>query len=101
MTGMEADNGELRKAVALRYEQGLDEAPTVVAAGQGFVADRLLAIAREAGVPVESNPELADALASVRVGTSIPEDLYPVVAELLVFVSRMNQLRGKVLGGAM
>lgn len=89
----------MRKAVALRYEHGVDEAPTVLAAGQGFVADRMLEIAREAGVPVESNPELAEALAHVSIGTAIPEELYPVVAELLVFISRLNQSRGQSLGG--
>lgn len=100
MTGGEEFDQERRKAVALRYAHGVDEAPTVVAAGQGLVADRLLEIARESGVPVEANPELAEALSLVSVGASIPEELYPVVAELLVFVNRMNQLRGTALGGA-
>ena len=83
-----------KRAIALRYDQGRDEAPTVVATGQGLVADKIVEMARESGVPVESNPDLADALADVELGTAIPEELYPVVAELLVFVSRMNKQRG-------
>lgn len=83
-----------KRAIALRYDQGRDEAPTVVATGQGLVADKIVEMARDSGVPVESNPDLADALADVALGTAIPEELYPVVAELLVFVSRMNKQRG-------
>jgi FlhB-like protein len=87
-------SADQRRAVALRYEAGRDEAPTVVAAGEGLVADRIVALAREAGVPVEENPDLAAALAQVEIGTAIPEALYPVVAELLVFIQRLNQERG-------
>ncbi|MEB3198127.1 MAG: EscU/YscU/HrcU family type III secretion system export apparatus switch protein [Candidatus Sericytochromatia bacterium] len=87
------------RAVALRYEHGIDEAPTVVARGEGLIADRIVALAREAGVPVESNPELAEALSLVEIGTAIPEDLYPVVAELLVFITRVNARRAAAKGG--
>ena len=49
-----------RRATALRYEGS--GAPKVVASGQGAVADRILAHAREAGVPVREDPALAAAL---------------------------------------
>ncbi|MEB3222949.1 MAG: EscU/YscU/HrcU family type III secretion system export apparatus switch protein [Candidatus Sericytochromatia bacterium] len=94
---MDASKGrpnDARRAVALRYEAGRDVAPTVVAAGEGHLADRIVAVAREAGVPVEENPDLAAALAQVEIGTAIPEVLYPVVAELLVFIQRLNDERG-------
>lgn len=84
-----------KRAVALRYERQKDEAPRVVASGQGLVAERMVELAREHGVAVQENAELAEALSSVELGTAIPEALYPVVAEVLVFVSRMNRLRGK------
>ena len=38
------------------------------------------------------------ALAQVELGTAIPEDLYPVVAEVLVWVNRMNRQRGSAKG---
>ena len=85
----------IKRAVALRYDQGRDEAPRVVATGQGLVAEKIVEKARESGVTVETNADLADALSTVEIGTAIPEDLYPVVAEVLVFVSRMNKKRGK------
>jgi flagellar biosynthesis protein len=88
----------IKRAIALRYDQGADQAPTVVATGQGLVAERIVELAKEAGVTVEHNPELADALAQVELGSAIPEELYPVVAEVLVFISRMNREKGKASG---
>lgn len=96
MAAPEDANVPRKRAVALRYEPGAADAPTVVAAGEGLVADRILALAREAGVPVEENPDLAAALAGVAIGTAIPEALYPVVAELLVFIRRLDEQRGRL-----
>ena len=76
-------------AVALRYEEG-DRAPTVVATGRGFVGDKIIAIAREHGVPLEQNPELAQALSTIELDTEIPEALYVAVAEILGFILRAS-----------
>ena len=86
-----------RRAVALRYDSGQDDAPRVVATGQGHLAERIVETARDAGVPVQEDAELTEALSQVQLGEAIPESLFPVVAELLVFVSRMNRQRGKDL----
>lgn len=83
------------KAIALRYDQAKDEAPTVVATGQGLMAEKIVETATAHGVTVEQNADLAESLSQVEIGTAIPEALYPVVAEVLVFVSRMNRIRGK------
>lgn len=88
-----------KRAVALRYEDGQDQPPVVVASGQGLVAEKILEQAAEHGVPVRENAELALALSEVELGSAIPEALFPVVAEVLVFVSRMNRVRGNA-GGA-
>ena len=72
-----------RRATALRYEGS--GAPKVVASGQGAVADRILAHAREAGVPVREDPALAAALSSMALGQEVPEELWMAVAEVLVW----------------
>jgi flagellar biosynthesis protein len=72
-----------RRATALRYEGA--GAPKVVASGQGTVADRILAHAREAGVPVREDPALAAALSSMALGQEVPEELWMAVAEVLVW----------------
>lgn len=75
-----------RAAVALRYVAGETEVPRVVAAGRGALAERILARARECGVPVHEDPELAAALLHVDVGGEIPPELYLAVAEVLAFI---------------
>ena len=87
-----SDGMEKRKAVALRYERFHDPAPRVVASGRGAMAERILAVAREAGVPVTHDPGLLELLAKVPLGTEIPPELYHAVAEVLAFVYRMNGL---------
>jgi flagellar biosynthesis protein len=60
-------------------------APRVIAAGRGNVAATILERAREAGVPVHTDPELADALAGLALGSEVPEDLWAAVAEALAW----------------
>ncbi len=82
-------------AVALHYNEDLP-APMVVASGRGAVAEAITRIARESGVPLVADPDLASSLIELDVNSLIPENLYPVVATLLVFVSG---LRASVAAG--
>jgi flagellar biosynthesis protein len=68
---------------ALRYTGA--GAPELIAAGRGELADRILARAREAGVPVHRDPELADSLARLALGQEVPEELWTAVAEVLAW----------------
>lgn len=78
-----------RLAVALRYTE--PEAPRVVAVGQGWLGEKIVAAAREHGVPLEENPALAEALSHIELDTEIPEELYVAVAEILAFVLRAGE----------
>src|SRR4051812_29013323 len=77
-----------RKASALRYEG--TGAPKVVATGQGLIADRIVAAAREAGVAIREDAALAEALAGLDLGREIPEDLYVAVAEALAWAYSLD-----------
>jgi len=88
------DAQEPKKAVALDYDEAADEAPKVVAKGSGLVAERIVSTAREAGVPIQENPALVSALSALDLGEQIPAELYPVVAEVLVWVRRVDQAQG-------
>ncbi len=78
-------------AVALRYEEGEDTAPRVVAMGTGLIAQKIREIAAEHGVPVLENKPLAQALhKSVDVGQVIPHELFEAVAEILAQVFRLR-----------
>lgn len=83
-----------RRAVALRYDATSDSAPRVVAQGAGFLADRILEIARQHGVHVHSDPDLVALLSKLDPRQPIPESLYRAVAEVLAFVYRLNQAKG-------
>ena len=80
MTAQAADT-----AVALHYNDDLP-APIVLASGRGALAQAIARIARENGVPLVADPELAASLIELDVNTLIPESLYEVIANLLVFV---------------
>ena len=84
-----------KTAVAIQYEPG-EIAPVVVASGKGKVAERIIDAAKEADVPVHEDSKLADTLSSLEIGEMIPPELYEVVAEILVFVDRMEKLRTKM-----
>ncbi|MFP5364224.1 MAG: EscU/YscU/HrcU family type III secretion system export apparatus switch protein [Thermoleophilia bacterium] len=79
-----------RRAAALRYEAGTDQAPRVVASGKGVIADRILAEARAAGVPVRDDAALVEALAGLDLGAQVPEPLYRAVAEALAWAYRLE-----------
>jgi len=78
------------RATALRYQAGA-QAPTVVARGSGYLAQRILDAAREAGVPVREDPALAAALAQLELDEQIPQELYVAVAEALVWAYRLTR----------
>lgn len=83
-------------AVALKYETGKMEAPTVIAKGAGVVAEKIRAIAREHGVPLIENKPLAQSLFKlVKIGQVIPESLYQAVAQVLAHVYRLRKKGAK------
>ncbi|WP_293904188.1 flagellar biosynthesis protein FlhB [Phenylobacterium sp.] len=74
-------------AVALKYEQGADAAPTCVAKGLDNVALRIRAVAEAAGVPIIEDPALARALyAAVDIDDMIPPAHYEAVAKIIGFI---------------
>jgi flagellar biosynthesis protein len=80
-----------RTAIALGYDQEKDHAPQVLAAGRGELAETLLRIARANSIPIQENHPLAGALIALDVGDFIPPELYQAVAEVLAFLSRLEQ----------
>jgi len=81
-------------AIAIKYDPTIAPAPIVLAIGQRKIAERIKAIAAEAGVPMVENKPLARALLkTAKVGTLIPYELYMAVAEVLAFVLRSRGAR--------
>jgi len=83
-------NNSKEKAVAVRYDPLTDKAPVVTAKGQGEIAQRIKELAQEYGIPIEENQYLANYLIALDLYEEIPPVLYPVIAEILAFIYRMN-----------
>lgn len=84
-----------RKAVALSYDPS-NQAPQVVASGQGAVAERIIEKAKENDVATYQDEGLADTLLKLDLGEMIPPELYGVVAEILVYVDKMDKIKNKL-----
>ena len=87
-----------REAAALKYDARTDGAPCVVAIGKGYAAERMVEAAEESGVEVVKDKNLSSLLQQLSVGDEIPESLYEVVAEILVFISSMDSKYGARFG---
>lgn len=75
-------------AVALKYDG--DSAPTITATGNYEIAEEIVRIAQEHGVPLYENPELAGILSRLALNDEIPETLYQVIAEILAFAFHLQ-----------
>lgn len=82
---------EPKKAAAIRYQHGKDHAPRVVAKGRGKIADQIIAVAQANHVPLVEDAGLVQILEALDLDTDIPAELYNAVAEVLVFIYRMNK----------
>jgi flagellar biosynthesis protein FlhB len=78
-------------ATALRYVDGEDEAPTVLATGDGDLARRIQEAARAYGIPIVRDVPVARALSELQAGDTIPEALYEAVAAILQEVWREEE----------
>jgi flagellar biosynthesis protein len=87
-------------AIALDYKRDgkVDpkKGPRVAATGKGAVAEQILQIAFERGIPVREDADLAQILSTLEVDSVIPTDALAAVAEILSYLYRLN---GKVLDG--
>ncbi len=81
----------LKRAIALKYNPEINQAPQLIAAGQGLVADEIIRRAEQEGIHIYQNPELANTLSKLSLYQEIPEELYQAVAEVLAFVQTLER----------
>jgi len=79
-----------RIATALQYKSEKQVAPKVVAKGMGYVADAILTRGQENDVPVYKDAKLSQQLYNLSIGEEIPEELYELVAEVLIFIAKLD-----------
>jgi type III secretion system FlhB-like substrate exporter len=81
----------VNRAVAIQYNKELP-APFITAKGRGFLADRLMKIAEKHSIPVVKDDLLSETLYIMDPGQYIPEEVFGIVAEILVFIKETQDL---------
>jgi len=77
------NNNNVNKAAALKYDG--KKAPKLVAKGEGDIADRIIALAKQHNVLIHNDPELLEVLVRLELGDEIPTELYIAVAKVIAF----------------
>lgn len=81
---------ERKTAVSLQEQENKRRAPKITAAGRGVIAEQILALAKENGIRVRKDSDLAEMLAKIELDSPIPSEAFAAVAEILSYVYRAN-----------
>ncbi|MEA1955144.1 MAG: EscU/YscU/HrcU family type III secretion system export apparatus switch protein [Campylobacterota bacterium] len=79
-----------QKAAALRYDTQKENAPRVVAKGEGTTAQNIIKIAEENNLPIKKDEDLVELLSKVELDREVPDTLYRAVAEIFSFVYKIT-----------
>ena len=79
-----SDGNRAERAVALRYGTE-DGAPVIVASGMGHLAEKIVEVAADNGVPVYEDNSLATVLSQMELGREVPEELYQAIVEIYIY----------------
>lgn len=83
-------SAEIPLAVALKYNPDKDNAPIVVAAGNGDMAQRIIDLASKHNVPIYQDNATAAMLSNFQLGAQVPPALYQVIAEIYAYILHAN-----------
>ena len=79
------------KAVALKYDSTKDKAPKIVAKGIREMAKKIIEVAKDAGINIKEDKDLAEILIKLELFEEIPPELYMAIAEILAYVYSLNR----------
>jgi len=80
-----------QKAVALRYNNKKENAPRVLAKGEGETAKNIIKIAEKHNLPIQKDEDLIELLSKVKLDKEVPENLYKAVAEVFSFIYKITK----------
>ena len=83
------------QAAAISYDPSENDVPILSAFGEGHMAQKILEIAKESGVPILPEPGLTSMLSKLSVGDEIAPEMYDAVAKVLAFVSEVDRSYGE------
>lgn len=79
-----------KSVAALKWNRENDDAPRMIAAGKGYLADRILSLAEEADIPIIEQEPLTQVLMSMDPGQEIPPELFEITAEIYIFLMKLD-----------
>ena len=85
------DHIKNKKAIALSYDRDKDIAPILVAKGKGKIAQQMVEIAKQNGIEVKEDRDLAMLLSQLELDSIIPVEIYAAVAEILTYIYQKDQ----------
>ncbi|MCL2627811.1 MAG: EscU/YscU/HrcU family type III secretion system export apparatus switch protein [Oscillospiraceae bacterium] len=90
-----SEEKRIKQAAALSYDPADNDVPILAAFGEGIIAEKIVEVAKEAGVPVMPEPGLTNMLSKLAVGDEIAPEMYDAVAKVLAFVSEVDRTYGE------
>ena len=81
----------MKKAAALRYDKTKENAPRVLAKGEGEVANNIIKIAELNNLPIKKDADLVELLSKIEIDKEVPEALYKAVAEVFSFIYKTTK----------
>ncbi len=83
-------------ACAIQYDPQTMAAPRLVAKGSGLIAEKIKEIARANNIPVMENKPLARTIfKTLKIGQTIPRELFTAIAQVLTYVYRLKKRVGR------
>ena len=92
---MAGNEKKITTAAAISYDPNENDVPVLSAFGEGYVAQKIVEVAKESGVPVLPEPGLTKMLSKLSVGDEIAPEMYDAVAKVLAFVSEVDRTYGE------
>ncbi len=89
------DKNEIKKAVALKYDIDIDNAPKVVAKGKGEIAGNIIKIAQDNNIPIKKDEDLIELLSAIDIDKEIPPNMYKAVSEIFAFIYDLTTIQRK------
>jgi len=87
---MDPSTNKQKQAVALRYEPKKDRAPRIAGKGRGYLAEKILELARQHDIPIRQDKNLLQILSRLDLHQEVPAEVYKAVAEILAFIYRLS-----------
>ena len=81
-----------KKAIGLKYVKDEDNAPKLIAKGEGNLAEKIIEIAKEHNIYIKEDKDLVEILSTLDLYEEIPEELYSVIAEILLYIYNTEKM---------